>query len=152
LNWQPTCLFLWRGGQGQALSLECRLISAPRPPTHFCHKTFPGTSNDIFHRSKFQGTGCLISWLPKFRSFGLADWLSTFFSQNSALLNLNLYSSQTVYQADTSPTTVWCVRHVSCVPDMSLLALAYPWCPRYVSGVPDMSLVSQIKLGCLTSM
>ena len=116
---------------------------------HFCHKTFPGTSNNISHRAKFQGPGCLISWLPKIRSLGLASWLSTFFSQNSALLNLNLHSSQTVYQADTSPTTGWCVRHVSCIPDTFILSLAYPWCPRKVSGVPDKSLVSQTKLRCL---
>ena len=42
------------------------LILAPRPSMHFLHKTFPGISDKISHCSKFHGSSCLISWLPKF--------------------------------------------------------------------------------------
>ena len=112
---------------------------------HFLHKTYPGTSDNISHCSKFQNSGCLISWLPKFRSCDLANWLFTFFSQNSALLNLNLYSSQNVYQAATSPTTLWCAWHVSGVPDTSLVSLACHWCHIHFSWVPDIYLVSASK-------
>ena len=38
---------------------------APRPPMHFLHKTFPGTTGETSHCAKFQSSSCLISWLPK---------------------------------------------------------------------------------------
>ena len=118
----------WRGGRGLALSLECRLISAPRPPMHFCHKTFPGTSNNIYYFPKFQGSGCLISWLPKFTSFGLANWLSTFFQSKLSFAQLKPLQFKNCLPGWHIPN--WYVRHVSGVPDTSLLSLAYPWCPR----------------------
>ncbi len=58
-----------RGGGPPVISHKCRLISwlilAPRPPMHFLHKTFPGTSDKISGCAKFHGSSCLISWLPK---------------------------------------------------------------------------------------
>ena len=126
----------------RALSLECRLISAPRPPMHFCHKTFPGTSNNISHRTKFQGSGCLISWLPKIRSLGLASWLSTFFSQISALLNL-IFTVHKLYTRLTHPQLV------GGVSGMSLVSLIRLFCPWHIHGVPDKSLVSLKSIYCL---
>ena len=58
-----------RGGGPLVISPKCRLISwlflAPRPPLHFLHKSFPGTSDKISHCAKFHSSSCLISWLPK---------------------------------------------------------------------------------------
>ena len=82
-------------------------------------------------------------------SGGLANWILPFFSKNSAFLIINIYSSQTVYQAATFPTMVWCEWHVSGVYDTFLLALACYWCPINFSCVPDIALVSATKLGCL---
>ena len=54
-----------RGEGPLVISHKCRLMSwlilAPRPPMHFLHKTFPGTSNKISHCAKFHGSSCLIS-------------------------------------------------------------------------------------------
>ena len=58
-----------RGGGPLVISHKCWLISwlisAPRPPMHFLHKTFPGTSDKISHCAKFHSSSWLISWLPK---------------------------------------------------------------------------------------
>ena len=140
--------FPGRGGRSQVISHKFRLNSAPRHPRHFCHKTVPGTNCNIFHCSKFQSSGCLISWLPKFRSCGLTKWLSPFFSQISSFLILNLYSSQTGYKAATSLTMVWCGWHVSGVLDTFLVSLVCPWSPKHVSCVPGIALVSSTKLSC----
>ena len=118
---------------------------------YFFHKTFPGTSPNISHHSELQSPGCLISWLPKISFCGLENWESTSFSQNSALLNFRLYSSQTVYPADTSQATRWHAWHVSGVPDrclMSLVSLTCIWCPSQVSGVTDTTLLSPTSLMC----
>ena len=54
-----------RGRRTLVISHKCWLISwlilAPRPPMHFLHKTFPGTSDKIFHCAKFHSSICLIS-------------------------------------------------------------------------------------------
>ena len=59
------CLPRKRGKGPLVISHKCRLMSwlilAPRPPMHFLHKTFPGTSNKISHCAKFHGSSCLIS-------------------------------------------------------------------------------------------
>ena len=99
---------LLRGEISPVVSHKFRLILAPRPPMHFCHKTFPNTNNNIYHCSKFQRSGCLIAWLPNFRYFGPANWLFPFFSKNSAFLNLKIYSLKSVDQGATCPTMVWC--------------------------------------------
>ena len=45
--------------------LICWLILAPRPPMHFLHKTFPGTTDETSHCAMFHSSCCLISWFPK---------------------------------------------------------------------------------------
>ena len=62
-------IYIGRGGGPPVISHKCRfiswLISAPRPPVHFLHKTFPATSDKISHCAKFHSSSCLISWLQK---------------------------------------------------------------------------------------
>ena len=65
--------FVWQGqirwGGTLVISYKCQLICwliwAPMLPTHFLHKTFPGTTNKTSHCAKFHNSSCLISWLTK---------------------------------------------------------------------------------------
>ena len=91
------------------------------PTMHFLHKTFPGTSNKIFHRAKFHSSSCLVTWLPKTRSFSLANWESTFFSQNLTLLNLS-FTVQRLYTWLTHP------KQLCGMPDILLVSLTGLWC------------------------
>ena len=86
-------------------------------PMHFLHKTFPGPINKISHWAKFHSSRCLVSW-----SCSLANWESTFFSQNLALLNI----SSTVHKLYT-----WLAhpKQLCGMPDMSLVSLTGSWCP-----------------------
>ena len=79
---------------------------------HFLHKTFPGTIDKISHCAKFHNFSCLVSWLPKARSYSLANWETTFFSPHLALLNKGFTVHKFVYMADTSQTTVCYAWHV----------------------------------------
>ena len=89
---------------------------------HFLHKTIPGTSNNIAPCAKFYSSSCLVSWLPKIRSCSLANWESTFFSQNLALLNIS-FTVHKLYTWLTHP------KQLCGMPDMSLVSLTGFWCP-----------------------
>ena len=106
----------------QSFHISARLILAPGPPMHFLYKTFPGTIDKISHCAKFHSSSCLVSWLPKIRSCSLANWESTFFSQNLAFLN----TSSTVHELYTWLTHP---KQLAGMPDKSLLSLTGFWCP-----------------------
>ena len=107
--------------------ISARLILAPRPPIHFLHKTFPGTSDKISRYAKFHSSSCLISWLPKSRSFSLANWESAFFSPNFAVLNLSFIVHK-LYTWLTHP------KQLCCMSDMSLVSLTGLWCPWQIGN------------------
>ena len=103
------------------------------PPIHFCHKTFPGMSINIFHHAEFQHCGCLLSWLTRIWSFDLNFSDSTFSNSNSTFLNYD--RTQTTYQADTSvvcSTILRCTGPVCGFLDISLVSWTHLWCPLYV--------------------
>ena len=97
-------------------------ILAPRPLMQFLHKTFPGTIKKNSHCAKFHSSPCVVSCLPKIRSFSLANWESTFFSQNLALLNIS-FTVDKLYTWLTHP------KQLCGMPDMSLVSLTGFWCP-----------------------
>ena len=53
---------IWiRGRRSRVISQGGRVVLAPKPPMHFLHKTFPGTSDKISHSAKVHSSSCLIS-------------------------------------------------------------------------------------------
>ena len=94
---------------------------------HFLHKTFPGTSNNISRCARFHSSSCLISWMPKIRSFSFANWESTFFYKNLAVLNLSFIVHK-LYTWLTHP------KPLCCMPDMSLVSLTGLWCPWQIGN------------------
>ena len=108
-------------------SLSAWLILAPMPHMHFLHKTFHGTSNNISCCAKFHSSSFLISWLPKISSFSLANWESTFFSQNLAVFNLS-FTVHKLYTWLTNPTPL------CCTPDISLVSSTGLWCPWQIGN------------------
>ena len=114
---------MWRirGGDLIVISHKCLLILAPRPSMDYLHKTFPGTRDKICYCVKFQSSSCLISWLLKPRHCGLANWESTFFSKNLALLH---FSSKVLkpYTWLTHP------KQLCSMPHMSLVSWKGLWC------------------------
>ena len=123
------CCFFWRGGRPLVISHKCWFISwlflAPRPPMHFLHKSFPGTSDKIYHCAKFHSSSCLFSWFffPNIRSFRCSNWESTLFCQNLAVLNLS-FTVNKLYTWLTHP------KQLCCMPAMSLVSWTGLWCPR----------------------
>ena len=109
-------------GDLQWFHISSRLILAPRPPMHFLYKTSPGTIDKISHCAKFHSSSCLVSWLPKIRSCSLANWESTFFGQNLALLNIS-FTVHKLYTWLTHP------KQLCGMPDMFLVSLTGFWCP-----------------------
>ena len=117
-------IFFVMQGQGdlQWFHISAQLILASRPIMHFLYKTFPGTIDKIFYCAKFHSSSCLVSWLPKIRYCSLANWESTFFSQNLALLNI-IFTVHKLYSWLTHP------KQLCCMSDMSLVSLTGFWCP-----------------------
>ena len=90
---------------------------------HFLHKTFPGTSDKI----TVQIFSALTVLFPDCQKSGfvvLCYLGINFLQPKHSFAQLELYSLQDEYLADSSETTLWYARHVTGIIERSLISLS----------------------------